>query len=73
MEDIDRVILDIEKRHYRRAGMKANAITEETGLSPTRYAQRLVRLLADPEALAADPVLIHRLQRIVEARRRTSV
>lgn len=37
-------------------------------MSPTRYYQRLNILLEDVEALAAYPVLVHRLTRIRDSR-----
>jgi hypothetical protein len=48
--------------------MKEEAIRTEFGLSPTRYYQVLGALVDSPAALAHDPLLIKRLQRMREAR-----
>jgi len=40
------------------------------GLSPARYYQLLNRLIDRPEALQYDPVLVQRLRRLREARRK---
>jgi hypothetical protein len=55
--------LEIERQWWRYPGAKAETISSKLGLTPTRYAQILNRLLDDPEALAAEPVLINRLRR----------
>lgn len=47
---------------------KAAAIRAQFGMSQARYYQVLNALIDSREALAADPVLIHRLQRLREAR-----
>jgi hypothetical protein len=69
MDDVDRSILDLEARWFRRSGAKAQAIAE-LGLSPTGYYQRLVRILNDPtpEAAAEFGPLIARLTRLRDAR-----
>lgn len=66
-------ILAFERRWWRRAGSKEQAIRDELGLSAVRYYQLLNRLLDNPAALAFDPVLVRRLRRIraVRARVRT--
>jgi hypothetical protein len=40
------------------------------GLSPARYYQLLNRLIDRPEALEYDPMLVQRLRRLRESRRR---
>jgi len=64
MTEQEAAILAFEGRWWRYAGHKDQAIRDELGLSAVRYYQLLVRLLDTPEALAADPVLVHRLRRI---------
>jgi hypothetical protein len=64
MTEQEAAILAFEARWWRYAGHKEQAIRDELGLWPTRYYQLLVRLLDNPEALAADPVLVNRLRRI---------
>ncbi|GAA2070975.1 DUF3263 domain-containing protein [Williamsia deligens] len=68
MTDDDRALLAFEKQWWRTPGAKENAIREQFGISTTRYYQRLTRILDNPEALADDPVLVRRLQRIRDAR-----
>lgn len=68
MTEQQAAILAIEKRWYTAQGTKEAAIAEELGLSPIRYYQLLNRLLDDPDALAAEPVLVNRLRRIRTAR-----
>lgn len=60
----DRAILDIERRFYARPGSKESAASAELGLSSTRYAQELNRIIDNPAALAYDAVLVRRLQRL---------
>jgi hypothetical protein len=64
----DRAVLDFERRWWRSPGAKAQAVRETFDLSTTRYYQVLNALLDDPDALAADPVLVQRLRRLREAR-----
>lgn len=48
-------------------------VREHLDLSPTRYNQLLMRAIDLPEALAYDPMLVRRLRRLRDARRRTRV
>lgn len=57
----------------RARGRKDRVIRERLGLSPTRYRQVLMRTIELPAALAYDPVLVGRLRRLRDARRRTRV
>lgn len=63
-------ILDLEARHWRHAGSKEQAIRAELGLSTTAYYARLNQLLDEPAALQRQPVLVNRLRRLRETRRR---
>lgn len=66
-----REVLEFE-RSWRRIGRsKERAIRERLGITPTRYHQVLVRAIELPEALAWDPMLVRRLRRLRDARRRT--
>ncbi len=65
-----REILDFERQWWQSPGPKATAIRDRFGLSPARYHQALNRLLERPEALQYDPMLVRRLRRLREARRR---
>lgn len=65
----DLQILQFEKQWWRYEGAKQQAIRDRFGLSPTHYYQRLNALLDDPAALAAEPVVVRRLQRQRQSRR----
>ena len=62
LSDADLRILAFERRGWRSSGVKEQAIAEMLGMSATRYYQLLNELIDRPEALAADPVLVKRLQ-----------
>ncbi|MDO9396023.1 MAG: DUF3263 domain-containing protein [Herbiconiux sp.] len=64
----DTRILSFERQWWRHAGAKEQAIRKEFGLSSARYYQLLGALIDSPAALAHDPMLITRLQRVREAR-----
>jgi hypothetical protein len=63
-------ILAFERRWWKHAGAKEQAIRETFGLSATRYYRVLNGLLDDPEALKHDPVLVGRLRRLRASRAR---
>jgi hypothetical protein len=67
---LTRDLLDFERSRSRSGRFKAREIRERLGLTPTRYHQLLVRAVDSPDALAYDPVLVRRLRRLREARRR---
>lgn len=62
-------ILDLERSHWKYAGAKATAIYERTGMSEPVYYRALNALLDNPDALAADPFTVRRLQRLRDRRR----
>jgi hypothetical protein len=66
----ERAVLLFERRWWRYAGAKEEAIRREFQIGPTAYYQLLSRLIDDPAALAFDSVLVKRLQRQRAARRR---
>lgn len=71
LTDDERAILDFEAgRHWIYPGAKEDEIRRRFDISPTRYYQRLHALVGDDRALAYKPVLIKRLRRLEEARRR---
>jgi hypothetical protein len=70
LDDRHQAILDFEVRHWKYAGAKETAIRETFDMSATRYYQVLNHLIDRPEALAYDPLLVKRLQRMRDARRR---
>lgn len=73
LTDRDRAILDFERIWWTEAGPKDTAIRERFELSGTRYYQLLTELLDDPAALEHDPLLVRRLRRVRERRRRARV
>ena len=64
LSERDLAVLEMERRTFRARGAKEQAVRDELDLSSTRYHQVLNALLDDPEALAADPVLVGRLRRL---------
>lgn len=69
----DKAILDFERTWWTEAGPKDTAIRERFELSGTRYYQLLTELIDDPDALDYDPLLVRRLRRMRERRRRARV
>jgi len=66
----ERAILDFERSWWSIPGSKESGIREQLDLSPTRYYQLLGDLLDSPDALAYDPLVVRRLRRIRDRRRR---
>lgn len=66
----ERAVLDFERRRWKHAGAKEQAIRDAFDLPATRYYQILNTLLDDPAALAYAPALVGRLRRIRDARQR---
>lgn len=65
-----KAVLDFERDWWRHPGSKERRIREALGLSSTRYHQLLNRVIDLPEALEYDPMLVRRLRRLREQRRR---
>lgn len=63
-------IIDFERGWWKVTGRKERVVRERFGLSPARYYQALNRLIEQPEALEYDPMLVRRLRRLRDARRR---
>ena len=66
----DAEILDFERTWWKASGLKEQSIRERFAWSPTRYYQALNNLIDTEAALAADPLLVKRLRRLRDARRR---
>lgn len=66
-------MLDFERESWKLEIPKERAIREAFGFSPARYHQLLTRVLERPEALAYDPMLVRRLRRVRDERRRRRV
>lgn len=73
LTDRDRAILDFERSWWTEPGPKDLAIRARFELSGTRYYQLIAEMLDDPEALAYDPLLVRRLRRTRERRRRARI
>ncbi len=69
----ERRILDFEREAWKLTTAKERAIRERFGFSAARYHQLLNRIVDTPEALAYDPMLVRRIRRVREARRRRRV
>ena len=68
LSDRDRALLDFEAHWPRHSGAKEETLRRELSLTPARYYQLLDRLIDDGDALAYDPMLVHRLRRLRDAR-----
>jgi hypothetical protein len=66
-----RQVLDFEREAWKLTVTKERAIRERFGFSPSRYHQILHRIIDRPEALSYDPMLVRRLRRVREVRRRS--
>ncbi len=63
-------ILDFEREWRRGVASKQAAVRRRFGISPARYYQLLNRSIDQPEALQYDAMLVRRLRRLRETRRR---
>jgi hypothetical protein len=71
LDQRSRHVLDFEREAWKLTVTKERAIRERFGFSPSRYHQILHRIIDRPEALAYDPMLVRRLRRVREVRRRS--
>ena len=65
-----RDVLDFERESWKLEIPKERAIRERFGFSAARYHQLLGRVLEMPQALEYDPMLVRRLHRVRDVRRR---
>lgn len=70
LDERSREVLDFERDWWKTPGPKERQVRERLGLSPARYQQLLNRAIDLPEAIAYDPMLVRRLRRLREERRR---
>jgi hypothetical protein len=70
LSERDRAILDFERVWWTEAGPKELAIRSRFDLSPARYYQVLGELLESTEAVSYDPLVVRRLRRLRDRRRR---
>ena len=73
LTDRDRAILDFERSWWTADGVKEALIEDRLGLTSSRYYRQLNELLDRPEALEHDPLVVRRLRRLRERRRRARV
>jgi hypothetical protein len=66
----DRAILDVERSWWTEPGTKEEVIRARLALSGTRYYELLGALVESPDALDHDPLLVRRLRRSRDRRRR---
>ncbi|MGY0501989.1 DUF3263 domain-containing protein [Nocardia sp. FBN12] len=64
-------ILDFERKWWKYAGAKEDAIRELFAMSATRYYQVLNAIVDSDAALAADPMLVKRLRRLRASRQKS--
>ena len=70
LTDRDRAILDFERSWWNEPGPKELAIRQRFDLSSTRYYEIVNELLDMPEALEYDQLVVRRLRRLRDRRRR---
>lgn len=70
LSEREAAILDLERTAWTLPGRKDDLVRERLGLAPTTYRKLLAALLDDPEALSHDPLVVRRLRRVRDQRRR---
>jgi hypothetical protein len=66
----EQAILDFERTWWTEPGTKESRIRQHLDLSPARYYQLLGQIVDREEALDHDPLLVRRLRRLRQRRRR---
>jgi hypothetical protein len=70
LSDDERAVLDFERAWWTLDGAKEALIVDRFGFTADRYYQVLNALLDRPEALEHDPLVVRRLLRLRDRRRR---
>ncbi|HLI25167.1 MAG TPA: DUF3263 domain-containing protein [Acidimicrobiales bacterium] len=70
LSERDQAILDFEREWWTHPGSKEESIRRHFSLSPTRYYQLLAALVDSDDADAYDPLVVRRLRRGRDQRRR---
>jgi hypothetical protein len=70
LSERDRAMLDFERSWWTEPGRKEDAIRDRFGLSGARYRQILGALIDSEEAERFDPLVVRRLRRARDERRR---
>jgi len=73
LTDQERAILDFERSWWTVDGVKEALIQERLGITASRYYRHLNELLDRSDALEHDPLVVRRLRRLRERRRRARV
>lgn len=71
LTDRDREILDFERSWWSHGGPKETLVLERFELSAARYYEVLNQLIDSDEAYRHDPLVVRRLRRMRERRRRS--
>lgn len=71
LTDGEIAMLDLERSWWTEAGPKDDAINQRLEMSTTRYYELLNDLIDRPEAEAHDPLVVRRLRRMRDRRRRS--
>lgn len=71
LTEAELAILDFERSWWTEPGPKETAIHEQLEMSTTRYYELLNELIDRPEAEAHDPLVVRRLRRMRDRRRRS--
>ncbi|HET6809502.1 MAG TPA: DUF3263 domain-containing protein [Acidimicrobiales bacterium] len=70
LSDQERAILELERSWWREPGSKEARIRDRLGLSTTRYYRLVGALIDSADAFAYDPLVVLRLRRERDRRRR---
>jgi len=70
LSERERAILDFERTWWTESGPKEVAIRTRFAFSPTCYYRLLGLLIDSPDAVSYDPLVVRRLRRIRDRRRR---
>ena len=70
LDETEQRLLEFERSWADRVGNREAAIRAEFGVSSARYYQMLYALIDSPIAVRHDPLLVRRLQRLRDSRRR---
>lgn len=70
LSDVERRVLAFEARRWNFQGVKDEAVLKEFGLTPVRYQQWVLMIIDKPAALVEQPMLVKRLRRLRDTRRR---
>jgi hypothetical protein len=70
LTDHERAVLDFERTWWTADGVKEVLIEERLGVTASDYYRLLNGLLDRPEALEHDPLVVRRLRRLRDRRRR---